>query len=170
MQQRYPNVAELAPSAAWIALPLRVGARVIGALGIAFSRQQTWDDAQRLYLLTLADLCAIVLDRELLAERRAEARYRSLVEAANTIVWTADAMGRFVEPVDTWLAYTGQSASEAHAHGWLDAIHDADRGEVFQALDDARSSRPVVGGAGPRAPRRVGHIPAHGRTRGAIAR
>ncbi len=260
LEARYPKVATSEISAAWAALPLRIGSRVIGGLSIAFSREQPWDDAQRLYLLTLADLCAIVLDRHVLAEQRAEhrlralvdsnvigviggdatnileandaflemigldhtalvgglgvqaitapeqrtaddravpesdnsgrfgpyekefvhadghrapvrivgamistvgrgrwvalvddlteerriarelrareARYRSLVEASDTIVWIADRKGRFTEANDAWAAYTGQSEADAEDRGWLDALHHDDRTQVTDALDD----------------------------------
>jgi GAF domain-containing protein/anti-sigma regulatory factor (Ser/Thr protein kinase) len=84
LEAKYPGLAVESASAAWIALPLKVGARVIGVLGIAFSRQQEWEAAQRLYLLTLADLCAIVLDRHVLVERHTEheRNARSAAEAS----------------------------------------------------------------------------------------
>ncbi len=265
LEARYPKVVTSARSAAWAALPLAIGERVIGGLSIAFSREQTWDDAQRLYLLTLADLCAIVLDRHVLAEQRAEhrlralvdsnvigviggdtthileandaflemigldqaafgagmgvqaitapgrhtvddravphsddtgrfgpyerevvhadghrvpvrivgaliskvgrgrwialvedltderriarelrareARYRSLVEASDTIVWIADRKGRFTEVNDAWSAYTGQSQTDAEDLGWLDALHHEDRAQVCDALDDMGRER-----------------------------
>ncbi len=258
---RYPNAAEHARSAAWASIPLRVGTRLVGALGIGFDAPQSFDEPQRLYLLALADVCAIVLDNQLLSARRAgdelralvdanvigvfggrgtrireandaflnmlglersaladgiegnavtapefhdadlraqsqadasghfgpyekefvhadghhvpvrvvgaittadgshwialvedltaerrveaelrarEARYRSLVEASNTVVWTADPTGRFVDANDGWARYTGQAAERSRDHGWLDAFHPDDRDRVFEALDDAR--------------------------------
>jgi PAS domain S-box-containing protein len=281
---RYPHFATEARSAAWVALPLRVAGRVVGAIGIAFGRPQPFDDAQRLFLLALADLCAVVLDSNILAERRSEsqlralvesnvvgvfggvgtrideandaflkllgldraaltggidgiaitppdhrdadsraiaqanasgrfgpydkefwhtdgrrvpvrivgaiisgsarprwiaivedrshsrrveaelrareARYRSLVEAADTIVWTADPVGRFCEPNPDWSSYTGQTAEEASGHGWLDAVHPDDRGYVMTSLVDARRRRASWQGRA-----RVHHAPTAGMRR-----
>jgi PAS domain S-box-containing protein len=260
-RDRYPEMGPVT-SAAWAALPLRVGARIVGALGIGFRSPQTFEENERAYFETLADLCAIVLDRHVLAERRAqnrldvfvnsnvigvvsgdserireandaflqligldrealaagisfatiaprewfdanrramremdrgvevgpydtellhaqghrvpvrivgttigdtewlaliedltavraaerelrarEARYRSLVEATNTIVWTTDAEGGFVDVSQTWRAYTGQTETQARGHGWLDAFHEDDRDYLFAALDASRRNR-----------------------------
>ncbi|HVJ98229.1 MAG TPA: SpoIIE family protein phosphatase, partial [Acidimicrobiia bacterium] len=82
------------------------------------------------------------LDRAVQAELRAnESRYRSLAEATNTIVWSSDAAGRFVEPNPSWTAYTGQTDADARDHGWVKALHPDDRAWVFAALDDARAGR-----------------------------
>jgi PAS domain S-box-containing protein len=259
----YPETASFLIAEAYIALPLHVGARVIGVLGIGFNAPQEFDEPQRLYLLALADMCAMVLDQHVLdlrgsetrlralvdsnvvgivsgdsveigeandafltmvglsrsalasgvdfrtitapeyadadaraiaqadatgrfgpyekefvhadgrripvrvvgavlsaegrwmaiiedlseeravqAELRAkESRYRSLAEATNTIVWSADPAGRFVEPNASWSHYTGQSDADARGHGWLGALQAEDRERVFRALDEARAHR-----------------------------
>ena len=63
---------------------------------------------------------------------RREKRYRALVTAAASIVWTADGEGRFAEPQASWEAYTGQSWSQHAGFGWIDALHSEDR-EAFRA-------------------------------------
>jgi PAS domain S-box-containing protein len=55
-----------------------------------------------------------------------EARFRALVEAAASVVWTARADGS-VEEMPRWRALTGQSEEEHRGFGWLDAIHPDDR-------------------------------------------
>src|SRR5688572_8808443 len=55
-----------------------------------------------------------------------EARFRALVEASATVVWTARADG-WVEDMPRWRALTGQSVEEHRGFGWLDAIHPDDR-------------------------------------------
>jgi PAS domain S-box-containing protein len=61
----------------------------------------------------------------LLAE--SELRYRSLVLATSSIVWTADTSGSFVEDSPSWMAFTGQGPEEHRGLGWLSAIHPEDR-------------------------------------------
>jgi PAS domain S-box-containing protein len=59
-----------------------------------------------------------------------EQRYRSLVAATTSIVWTVDPSGSFVEPQESWERYTGQSWSEHKGRGWIEAIHPDDREQV----------------------------------------
>jgi PAS domain S-box-containing protein len=56
-----------------------------------------------------------------------EARYRSLILAASSIVWSADLHGNVVEPLPAWEAYTGQSFEQYRGQGWTETIHPVDR-------------------------------------------
>jgi PAS domain S-box-containing protein len=66
-----------------------------------------------------------------------EARYRSLIVAASSIVWTANLHGDVVERLPSWEAYTGQNLEQYRGAGWLDAIHPADRKQVAPAISSA---------------------------------
>jgi PAS domain S-box-containing protein len=72
-----------------------------------------------------AELEARVAERtaELVAS---EARYRALVEAFASVVWSTDARG-MVEDNPDWRALTGQSVGEGRGLGWLEALHPEDR-------------------------------------------
>ena len=59
-----------------------------------------------------------------------EERFRSLVDATTSIVWTADPLGAFVERQPSWEAYTGQPWQAHRAFGWRHAVHPADRPTV----------------------------------------
>jgi PAS domain S-box-containing protein len=59
--------------------------------------------------------------------RISEERYRSLVSATTSIVWTVDPQGRFTDRQSSWEAYTGQSRAEHDGFGWASAIHPDDR-------------------------------------------
>ena len=59
-----------------------------------------------------------------------EERYRALVTATSSIVWTADPEGRFLAPQRSWEDYTGQPWTEQRGFGWLEAFHPDDREAV----------------------------------------
>lgn len=54
-------------------------------------------------------------------------RLDALLNAEAQILWRADAAGRVLQESSTWRAFTGQSIAEWADHGWLDAVHPADR-------------------------------------------
>ncbi len=76
------------------------------------------------------------------ATRRAEQRFRSLVEATSQIVWTTNAEGRQVEDSPSWRAFTGQTLEE-----WLQvgsqtsAIHPDDRHAARRAWSEAVATK-----------------------------
>jgi PAS domain S-box-containing protein len=67
------------------------------------------------------------------ALRASEQRYRALVTASSSLVWTSDAAGRFVEPQVSWESYTGQPWAEHRDLGWINALHPDDREVVRRA-------------------------------------
>ncbi|HEX3232750.1 MAG TPA: PAS domain S-box protein [Gemmatimonadales bacterium] len=75
---------------------------------------------------------------------RREERYRALVTATSSIVWTSDPEGRFSEPQPSWEEYTGQSWTEHAGFGWLDALHPDDRESVLAAWLRARTNRSIL--------------------------
>jgi two-component system cell cycle sensor histidine kinase/response regulator CckA len=79
---------------------------------------------------------------------RREERYRALVTATTSIVWTADPDGRFSEPQPSWEEYTGQPWQEHAGLGWLDAVHPDDREPVLASWTRARDSRSIYEGRG----------------------
>ena len=91
------------------------------------------------------------------ALRQSEERYRCLVGAITSVVWTADAGGRFVEPQPAWEAYTGQRWEDHREWGWTAAIHADDRGR-FEAV----WTRATHAGTPYRCACRVWHAPSAG--------
>jgi len=66
-----------------------------------------------------------------LAERQtllqtSEHRYRTVVGQLYTILWTTDAAGVNAD-LSGWVAFTGQTPTEAAGDGWLEAVHPEDR-------------------------------------------
>jgi PAS domain S-box-containing protein len=74
--------------------------------------------------------------------RLREERFRSLVDATTSIVWTADASGAFVERQSSWEAYTGQPWETHRRLGWHIAVHPDDR-PSFAAEWQAAAARQV---------------------------
>jgi PAS domain S-box-containing protein len=74
---------------------------------------------------------------------RREERYRALVTATTSIVWTTDPEGRFSEPQLPWEEYTGQPWQEHAGLGWLEAVHPDDRESVRASWLSARDKRAI---------------------------
>ena len=74
---------------------------------------------------------------------RREERYRALVLATTSIVWTADPEGRFITEQASWERYTGQAWYEQEGFGWMDAIHPDDRPSVRASWVQARDRRAI---------------------------
>lgn len=91
------------------------------------------------------------------ALRRSEERYRCLVGAITSVVWTADAGGRFVEPQPAWEAYTGQRWEDHRDRGWTAAVHADDRERI-----EAAWARATHAGAQYRCACLVWHAPSAG--------
>jgi PAS domain S-box-containing protein len=64
------------------------------------------------------------------AMRRSEARYRALVEAISSAVWTWNPdteQGDYDQTQAWWEEMTGQRPEAQHDNGWLDSVHPDDR-------------------------------------------
>jgi PAS domain S-box-containing protein len=70
-----------------------------------------------------------------------EARFRALVRALSSLVWTTAADGQIID-MPEWRALTGITVEEIRGWGWLNSLHPDDRdrtGVIWQAAVDARS-------------------------------
>jgi len=70
----------------------------------------------------------------------AEQRYRALVRATSSLVWTTPADGQSVD-MPEWRTYTGQSVEQVKGRGWLDALHADDRESTAAAWQKAVDTR-----------------------------
>ena len=66
-----------------------------------------------------------------------ESRYRSLILATSSIVWTLDCKGEVIEPLPSWEAYTGQTFEQHRGKGWTEVIHPADAAHIVPAITAA---------------------------------
>jgi PAS domain S-box-containing protein len=69
--------------------------------------------------------------------RESEARFRTLADAAPSLIWMASADGACFYVNRRWLEFTGQTLEQACGAGWSDAVHDADRPALLERHDTA---------------------------------
>lgn len=95
----------------------------------------------------LANTAALVMQRErdMLSKARIERimavnerRFRCLVKATNSLIWSASPHVEVIEPQADWIEFTGQSIEQSLGSGWLDAVHPEDRPEVVAVRDEMR--------------------------------
>jgi PAS domain S-box-containing protein len=142
MRVRYPMTARfptLQQEAAAIALPLIVHGRPIGGIGLLFSTDRTFPDPDRVFLLTVAGLCAQALDRARLLDteraareraeraerdaRRSEQFYRLLAEAVPGMAWSASTKDGLDYLSRQWEEYTGLTLEQIRKAGWQSLHH-----------------------------------------------
>ena len=68
------------------------------------------------------------------ALRASEERYRLLVETIPQLAWRSSPDGMDIDCNRRWYEYTGQTPTQARAHGWLAAIHPDD---LFRVTEEA---------------------------------
>jgi PAS domain S-box-containing protein len=121
-------------------LPLKVEGRTIGALSLAFPTDRTFDDDDRRFMSTIADLCSQALERARLYEavRLSEARFRQLADAIPQIAWVTSGDGTTLEYLNKrWLDYTGVAVTSGPATLANDPIHPDDWSAVSERWVDA---------------------------------
>ncbi len=73
--------------------------------------------------------------------KQSEERFRSLIEATASIVWTTPPSGQFEPPQPGWTEFTGQADGELEGWGWLDAIEPEDQPATIEAWNAAVERR-----------------------------
>jgi PAS domain S-box-containing protein len=71
--------------------------------------------------------------------RLSEERFRSLVMATTSVIWSVDHEGRMSGVQPSWSAYTGQDERRYQGFGWVDAIAPRNREAVLQAWERCRT-------------------------------
>jgi PAS domain S-box-containing protein len=90
-----------------------------------------WREIQRLALDGRTNVGRIVEKLVAGAARALPAdHFRRLSETVGDFLWQVDDSGRAVGDLPCWRAFTGQSAEGVAAHGWLQAVHPADRSVI----------------------------------------
>jgi len=70
----------------------------------------------------------------------AEQRYRALVRATSSLVWTTSPDGQIID-MPEWRAFSGQSIEQIRGWGWLDSLHPDDRARAAAAWQQAVDAR-----------------------------
>jgi len=96
-------------------------------------------------IIGLIGISRDITERKLAEEkmRYSEQRYRSVVEATTSIVWSTPPSGKFQSPQPGWTAFTGQTFEELWEWGWLKAIHPDDRSMTTAAWNKALEDREI---------------------------
>lgn len=111
----------------------------------AHGRVHEWEGRRPVRLLGfVVDLTERKREAEALHE--SEERFRRLVEASTSIVWTADSDGVLDARSASWEAFTGQRPGEylRPGWGWLDAVHPDDRAETHALWAEAIRGREAI--------------------------
>jgi PAS domain S-box-containing protein len=108
-------------------------------ISISLTLSPIWDPSG--VVLGISSIQRDVTERQRAEEElaRREERYRALVMATTSVVWTSDPEGRFVDPQAAWERYTGQRFEEHRDLGWMNALHPDDRESLRAAW--ARAGR-----------------------------
>ena len=66
-----------------------------------------------------------------------EARFRTLVEVTNQVIWICSPCGEYAEDSSTWSEFTGRSSDQLTGWSWLESVHPEDRDRVAAAWKNA---------------------------------
>lgn len=90
---------------------------------------------------------AIETTGQVLAERALrenEGRFRALLDAAPAMMWVTDRHGDCTHINRSWYDFTGQTPATGLGHGWMGAVHPADRPEAEQKFEEAIRARSAL--------------------------
>ncbi|HEU4355933.1 MAG TPA: SpoIIE family protein phosphatase, partial [Actinomycetota bacterium] len=164
---RYPVLSEamhrLGHRGAFSGIPIQIGDRLLGVIGLQFAEERDWSEEDRELLSAIAAQCAQAWSRAELHDaevasraelRRSERRYSSLVRATSTVEWIVDPAGAFVDPQPAWESYTGHAWERHRGFGWVEALHPDDRADITSAWFRARDAQSLFEAEG-----RIWHAP-----------
>lgn len=143
----WPNSGKRLTAEEWaMARALKTGEVVSGEL----VQNEKFDTGERRYFLNNAapirdgegaiqgavvaqlDITDRVAMEAALAE--SESRFRNMADFAPVMMWITDEEGHCSYLNRSWFTFTGQSAETALGHGWLEAVHPAEREQTKQAF------------------------------------
>ena len=84
-----------------------------------------------------ANRARIKAEREMAANER---RFKGLVKATNSMVWSTSPEVDIVELQPDWSEFTGQTFEQSRGKGWLEAVHPEDRPALEVVLEEMRST------------------------------
>ena len=107
-------------------------------IAISLTLSPIWDPSG--VVLGISSIQRDVTERQRAEEElaRREERYRALVMATTSVVWTSDPEGGFVDRQTAWEGYTGQPFEDHRGFGWINALHLEDRESLRASWAHAR--------------------------------
>jgi PAS domain S-box-containing protein len=107
-------------------------------INIALTVSPVWDSSG--VVIGASSIKRDITDRKRAEEElaRREERYRALVMATTSMVWTAGPDGGFDGAQGAWRHYTGQTAQEQEGLGWTNAVHPDERVAFRASWQQAR--------------------------------
>ena len=130
-------------------------AALAGTLALAFAvtharRQFRWESGFSLTvvgavvaacLVTVIVLSAAALQREDVARRESEQRFRLAANSAPVMIWMSGTDKLCVYFNDPWLHFTGRTFEAELGNGWAEGVHPEDLGECMSTYLDAFDGR-----------------------------
>lgn len=146
--ERYPHhhhVHGVEGDRAVAGVPLRVQGRTIGALSLAFPTDRAFDDDERQFIATVAELCAQSLARSRLyaALRRSEAQARLVTDLAPAYLAHITVDGRYEYVNHDFAARLGLTPAEVIGKRVPEVIGDDAYAVIRQNLDAAFAGREI---------------------------
>ncbi|WP_019339620.1 EAL domain-containing protein [Stutzerimonas stutzeri] len=83
-----------------------------------------------------ANRARVKVEQKMVADER---RFKGLVKATNSLVWSTSPQVDIVEPQPDWIEFTGQTFEQSRGKGWLEAVHPEDRPELETLVEEMRS-------------------------------
>lgn len=129
----------------WAMYPLVASGRLVGVLRFGLLREGSLDPEEQLFAATLADQCALAVERaRLLTDaRRSAVRYRTLAEAGSLDVFTARPGEGMTSDMPGWRALTGRA--DVRGRAWQGDVHPDDLPGVldrfYESVRDRTTAR-----------------------------
>ena len=126
----------------YVSMPLRMGARTIGCIGInSFTKNVFFEDEVNLLEIIKTQLETAMLNaRHVEALKYSEERYQTLTEVSPIGIFQSDADGNGVYVNNRLCEITGITREEAYSEGWHDGLHPDDRDHVVSKWREAVSA------------------------------
>jgi PAS domain S-box-containing protein len=127
--------------AAWIAVPLVKHGELVGALSVVRGEAYPWSEAEVVLVIETGERIWNAIERAQAEKqaREAEARLRTMADAAPVLIWDVSETGN-VYVNEFYLTFFGTTFESVVKDGWERFVHPDDRGYI-KAYHDAFAQR-----------------------------